>query len=110
MHWWCRNKKFKATPIELMRRRKNEIKIFEIEHDYKIEITKFSEMLTKSLEDNLRKKLASRRNHSNTRLSFGEAELEMILGVDGCTTHHTTTKQREVERRVGTAINQHFYV
>ena len=55
-HWWHRNKKFKATPIELIRRRQNEIKIFEIECDYEIEITKFSDVLTKGLKDDLRKK------------------------------------------------------
>ena len=39
-----------------MRRRKNERNSFAIEHGYEIEITKFSDVLTKSLEGNLRKK------------------------------------------------------
>ena len=52
----CAEKKtHKATPIEEMRRRNNEMQMFEIEHDYEIEISKFSDTLTKSLEENLRK-------------------------------------------------------
>ena len=39
--------------MELTRRRSKEVKIFEIEHDYEIEIAKFSRALTTSLEDDL---------------------------------------------------------
>ena len=80
-----------------MRRRQNEIKIFEIEHVYEIEITKSSEMLTKSLGDNLRKKLAPRKSQINVRLSFGEAKLERILGVDGFMTRPITAKKEKRE-------------
>ena len=45
-HRWHRKTKYKVTPIELIRRRKNKIKTFEIECDYEIEITKFSGTLT----------------------------------------------------------------
>ena len=87
-------KKFKETQIELMRRRQNKIKIFEIEWDYEIEIIKFSNMLTKSLEDNLRKKLCPRQSRINVMLIFGEEELERIIGTDGHTTCPVTEKQR----------------
>ena len=89
-----------------MWRRQNEIKIFEIEHDYEIKITKFSDTLTKSLEENLRKKLAPWRSHTDTRLDFVEAELESILGADERVTRPATPKQRESERRAGAAVNQ----
>ena len=58
VHRCCRNYDFKKTPMEAIRRRSNEMKSFEIEHDFEIKITKFSDMLTKSLEENLRKQLA----------------------------------------------------
>ena len=48
--------KFKGMSTDLTRRRQNERNNFEIEHDYENEITKFADMLCKSLEDNLRKK------------------------------------------------------
>ena len=46
-----------------------------IEHDYEIESTKFSDVLTKNLEDGLRKQSASRRNHVNAREAFRESEI-----------------------------------
>ena len=97
---WRRKKKHKETSIEAIRRRNDEIQIFEIECDYEIEISKFSDALTKSLEDNLRKKLAPQRSHVSTELSFGEAELERIIGADGCMTRTTDDKQREGRRKV----------
>ena len=54
-HRWHRNKEHNATTMKSMRRIINEAKILEIECDYYIEIAKFSYVLTKSLEDNLRK-------------------------------------------------------
>ena len=77
--------------MESTRRRLKEVKTFEIEYDYEIEISKFSDALTKSLEDNLRKKLAPRRSHFSTELAFGEAELESALGADGCMARTATS-------------------
>ena len=58
---------------QLNEKNENERNNFAIECDYEIEITKFSNTLTKSLEDNLRKKLAPRRSHINKREAFVEA-------------------------------------
>ena len=60
------NKKVKTTLIKLMRRRQNEVKLFEIECDYNIEINKFSDTLTKILDDNIRKQLDPWRGHVKT--------------------------------------------
>ena len=70
-----------------------------------IGITKFSDVLTKSLEDNLRKKLDPRRSHINARESFGEADLERIMYEDRCMNCPATVKQRELGRRVGVDVN-----
>ena len=78
--------------MELIRRRLKEVKIFEIEHDYEIEISKFSDMLTKGLEDNLRKQLTPRRIHVNTVFASGEAGLKRILCADGHMTLPATAK------------------
>ena len=75
-------------------KKKNEINNFVIKCDYEIKFTKFSDMLTKNLEENLKKQLSSQQSHINSREASGEAELEMILGIDGCMTRLATTKQR----------------
>ena len=62
-------------------------------------------MLTKSLEENLRKKLDSRQSHINIREAIGEAELERILYADGCMNHPATAEQRELGRRKGVDVN-----
>ena len=54
-------------------------------------------MLTNSLEDNLRKRLAPPQSHTNVVLAFGKTELERTLGADGCVTRPTAAKQREEE-------------
>ena len=70
-----------------------------------IGITKFSDVLTKSLEDNLRKKLDPRQSHINAIEAFGEAELERIMCADGWMNHPATAKQRQSGRRVGADVN-----
>ena len=58
-----RSIKFKGVSSDLMQRGQNKSNNFLIEHNYEIEITKFSNTLTKSLEDNIRNILAPRRSH-----------------------------------------------
>ena len=89
-----------------MRRRNNETKELETEYDYEIKIAKFSDMLAKNSEENLRKQLAPRRSHMIIALALGEGELERIIYEDGCINRLTKAKQREGGRRVGTSVKK----
>ena len=60
---WYRNMKFKGATNALMRRRQCETNNFETECDYEIEVTKLTGMLSKSLEDDVRKQHAPRHSH-----------------------------------------------
>ena len=67
--------KFKGMLNALMRRRQNETNNFETEHDYEIEVTKFTDILSKRLEGDFRKQHAPRRSHINTRKAYEDAKL-----------------------------------
>ena len=107
---WCRSIEFKEISNALLRRRKIETNNFEAEHDYEIEVTKFTDMLRKSLDDDVRKKYTPRLSHINTRKVYGEVFLERITGPYGRNDHPVTAKQRESGRRAGIDVNQKCHI
>ena len=65
-----------------MLRRTFETINFETQNDYEIEVTKFTDISCKSLEEDVRKKHSPRRSHINTRQAYGQAKVEIIEGPD----------------------------
>ena len=96
---YCHNTKKKIVTIN-----------FESEHDYEIEVTKFTEILCNSLEDDDRKQHASLHSHIRTRQDCRESKLEKVAGPDGHVTRPATTKQRYSGRKVSTDVNYQCYV
>ena len=57
------------------------------------------------LDDSIKKQHAPWSSHISTRESYGEAKLQIIVGPDGRMTLPKTSKQRDLGRKVGTAVN-----
>ena len=57
-----------------------------------IEVTKFTGVLCKMLEDDVVKQCAPRRSHISRREAYGEAKLESIAGPDGYMNCPATSK------------------
>ena len=77
-----------------MRRIQCETNNFETEYNYKIEVTKLTGAMRKSVEDDARNQYAPRHSQISTREAYGEAKLETIVGPEGCDYRPTTAKQR----------------
>ena len=110
MRQWHRSMNLKGAPNALARSRQCETNNFETEHDHEIEVTKFTDMLCKTLEDNFRKHHDPQRSHINTRESHRQDKLEKIVGPDGRMARPKTSKQRDVVRRAEEAVRHKCHV